>query len=97
MEAVAVLLFSLANSLKESVSILEKVSGKTFSSIAVAGSGVEYPLFMDILAMETGKPVIAGSSASASLGALISQLMRAGEIQLSSTTRAEFVTSYRRQ
>ena len=96
-EAVAVLLFSLANSLKESVSILEKVSGKTFSSIAVAGSGVEYPLFMDILAMETGKPVIAGSSASASLGALISQMMRAGEIQLSSTTRAEFVTSYRRQ
>ena len=96
-EAVAVLLFSLANSLKESVSILEKVSGNTFSSIAVAGSGVEYPLFMDILAMETGKPVIAGSSASASLGALISQMMRAGEIQLSSTTRAEFVTSYRRQ
>lgn len=70
---------SLAQSYRESILELEKITGKKYTSINIVGGGSQ-DTYLDALTAEaTGLPVYAGPTEGTALGNLMSQMIRSGE------------------
>lgn len=70
---------SLAQSYRESVLELEKITGKKYTSVNIVGGGSQ-DTYLDALTAEaTGLPVYAGPTEGTALGNLMSQMIRSGE------------------
>lgn len=65
---------SMAASLAGVVADLQRVSGRTMETVHVVGGGARNGWLNQLVANETGKPVVAGSPESAALGAVLAQL-----------------------
>ena len=71
---------SLARSYAESIRGLEKITGKTFTSINIVGGGTKDVYLNALTAEATGLPVYAGPTEGTALGNLLSQMISTGEL-----------------
>ena len=71
---------SLAQSYAETITGLEKITGKKFTSINIVGGGTKDVYLNALTAEATGLPVYAGPTEGTALGNLLSQMISAGEI-----------------
>ena len=71
---------SLARCYKEAIENLEKLTGKTYTSINIVGGGCQDTYLNQRTAEETGRIVYAGPVEGTAIGNLIVQLCFAGEL-----------------
>ncbi|MFA6844673.1 MAG: rhamnulokinase family protein, partial [Sphaerochaetaceae bacterium] len=72
---------SLAKGYALAIESLERLTGKTFSHIAIVGGGSKDTYLDELTACMTGKKVIAGPSEGTAIGNLLSQMIASGEIK----------------
>ncbi len=72
---------SLAESYRETVTDIEKLTGKKFKAINIVGGGCQNEFLNEITAKRTGRPVIAGPVEATATGNLIAQMIAAGEVK----------------
>ncbi len=91
---------SIALTVKNTVSDLQKVTGRSFSEIFVVGEGGADSYLMKLIAMYTGLIISVGRKDGAALGNIIGLMTSSGEIQPSEhdeiVEKASFITRYRR-
>ena len=71
---------SLAESYRESVLGIEKLTGKTFPAINIVGGGCQNVLLNELTAKITGRKVITGPIEATATGNILAQMIAAGEL-----------------
>ena len=74
-------LMSLAMCYRSSIREIEKLTGKSFTSINIVGGGSRNVTLNKMTAKVTGLPVYAGPTEGTALGNLIAQMITSGEIE----------------
>lgn len=72
---------SLAESYRESVLGIEKLTGRTFSAINIVGGGCQNVLLNELTAKITGRKVITGPIEATATGNILAQMIAAGELK----------------
>jgi len=85
---------SLASSYKDSISELERLTSKSFTSINIVGGGSKDGYLNSLTAKATGLPVFAGPTEGTALGNLIAQFIAAGEYKNLEAARAAIKNSF---
>jgi len=85
---------SLSKSYAANIRALEKITGKTFTSINIVGGGSKDVYLNALTATETGLPVYAGPTEGTALGNIIAQMLIAGEYPDLQAARAAIKLSF---
>lgn len=72
---------SLAESYRESVIGIEKLTGKTFPAINIVGGGCQNVLLNELTAKTTGRKVITGPIEATATGNILAQMIAAGALK----------------
>ena len=72
---------SLSQDYRKAVASLQKLTGKTYTSVNIVGGGSQDMYLNQMTANATGLPVYAGPTEGTALGNLIVQMITAGEIE----------------
>ncbi len=72
---------SLSQDYRKTVASLQKLTGKTYTSVNIVGGGSQDMYLNQMTANATGLPVYAGPTEGTALGNLIVQMITAGEIE----------------
>ncbi len=78
---------SLAHKYAESVKLLEKITGKTYTCINIVGGGSKDGYLNELTAKATGLKVYAGPTEGTALGNLMAQFIEANEFESLETAR----------
>lgn len=79
---------SLAESYKQSVEQIEKITGKKFDKIHIVGGGCQNVLMNELTASVTGRTVVAGPVEATATGNIIAQMLAVKEIRSLSEGKA---------
>lgn len=79
-EFVRCILESLATAYAESIDLLERLTGRTLSTVHVVGGGARNELLCELTAERTGRTVIAGPVEATALGNVLVQARAAGTV-----------------
>ncbi len=85
---------SLTHRYAEAISDLQKLTGKTYTSINVVGGGCQDGYLNQLTANATGLPVYAGPIEGTAIGNLIVQMIQAGEFDSLWAARAAIRSSF---
>ncbi len=88
---------SLADSYARAARDIERLCGKTFSSVAVVGGGSRNAPLNEWTARACGKPVLAGPAEGTALGNLLMQMLASGEIASVRQARGLVSASFARE
>lgn len=72
---------SLAESYKQAVEQMERLTGKRFNAVNIVGGGCQNVLLNELTAKKTGRPVIAGPVEATATGNIIAQMLAVGVIK----------------
>ena len=91
---------SAALSVKESIEMLESLTGRSLYLIETEGEGADDDYLNELIAMKSGRTVTAFPADTAALGSIVSQMLSSGELQPSgkdeAVSSAILTTRYRR-
>ncbi len=85
---------SLCKSYTKSIKELEKISGKTFTSINIVGGGSKDVYLNALTARSTGLPVFAGPTEGTALGNIMAQMIAGGDFHDLAAARAAISKSF---
>lgn len=88
---------SLACCFRESLTVLEELSGKHFATLWLVGGGSRNSLLCSTTASLIGRPVTVGPTETTALGNVMSQLQALGELLSVPAVRAAVATSFATQ
>ena len=85
---------SLAICYREAIAALQKLTGKTYTSVNIVGGGCKDEYLNELTAKTTGLPVLAGPVEGTAIGNLAVQMIAAGELKDLPSARAVIRESF---
>lgn len=93
-ETVSVVYNSLAECYRQTAEELERIAGRRFSTVRIAGGGSKDGYLNRLTAARTGKRVLAGPAEASALGNLLAQMLGTGEFESVAAARASVAASF---